>query len=127
MDDAIGVGLCLSILNQAASGDFPPLLLLFSELEESYGLKHNPERLRNGGVGIHSGLGAERISDFLLQSNVVPDQVITIDTTPLFKGEPGLAIYTDHWEKNGLIPSPELITATEKVYERLLEIDSGSA
>lgn len=125
LDDAIGVGLCLSILNQAASGGFPPLLLLFSEMEESYGLKHNPERLRGGGVGIHSGMGAERISDFLLQSSIVPNQVITIDTTPLFKGEPGLAIYTDHWEKNGLTPSPDLVTATEKVYERFQKIDPG--
>ena len=125
LDDSVGVGICLSILNRSTAGDFPPLLLLFSELEESYGLKHNPERLRGGGVGIHSGLGAKRISDFLLQSNIVPDQVITIDTTPLFKGEPGFAIYTDHWEKNGLIPTPELITATEKVYQRFLEIDPG--
>ena len=70
-------------------------------------------------------MGAERISEYLLQNNLVPDQVITIDTTPLFKGEPGLAIYTDHWEKNGLTPTPEFISATEKVYQRFMEIDPG--
>jgi hypothetical protein len=125
MDDSIGVGLCLSILQQSSNGDFPPMLLLFSEVEEGNGLKYHPEWLRAGGEGVHSGLGAERISEYLLQNNLLPDQVITIDTTPLFKGEPGLAIYTDHWEKNSLIPTPDLISATEKVYQRFMEIDPG--
>jgi hypothetical protein len=125
MDDSVGVGLCLSILQQSTHNDFPPILLLFSEMEEGNGLKYHPDWLRGGGEGVHSGLGAERISEYLLQNNLVPDQVITIDTTPLFKGEPGLAIYTDHWEKNGLTPSPDLISATEKVYQRFMEIDPG--
>ncbi len=123
LDDSVGVGLCLSILQQTSRGDFPPMLFLFSEMEEGNGLKYHPEWLRGGGEGVRSGLGAERISEYLLQNNLVPDQVITIDTTPLFKGEPGLAIYTDHWEKNGLTPPPDLISATEKVYQRFMEID----
>ncbi len=125
LDDSVGVGLCLSIMQQSPIGDFPPMLFLFSEMEEGNGLKYHPEWLRGGGEGVHSGLGAERISEYLLLNNLVPDQVITIDTTPLFKGEPGLAIYTDHWEKNGLTPTPDLISATEKVYQRLMEIDPG--
>jgi hypothetical protein len=125
MDDSVGVGLCLSIMQQSSHIDFPPMLFLFSEMEEGNGLKYHPERLRDGGEGVHSGLGAERISEFLLQNNHLPDQVITIDTTPLFKGEPGLAIYTDHWEKNGLTPTPDLISATENVYQRFMEIDPG--
>ena len=125
MDDSVGVGLCLSILQQSLRGDFPPMLFLFSEMEEGNGLKYHPEWLRGGGEGVHSGLGAERISEYLLQNNLLPDQIITIDTTPLFKGEPGLAIYTDHWEKNGLTPTPDLISATEKVYQRFMEIDPG--
>ncbi len=125
LDDAIGVGLCLSVLQQADDHDFPPLLILFTELEESYGLKHHPERLHNTGQGVHSGLGAERISDYLLKNNLLPELVITIDTTPLFKGQPGLAIYTDHWEKNGLVPSRELITRTEEIRRQFLKIDPG--
>jgi hypothetical protein len=125
LDDSVGVGLCLSILQQSRSGDFPPMLFLFSEMEEGNGLKYHPEWLRGGGEGVHSGLGAERISEYLLQNNLAPDQVITIDTTPLFKGEPGLAIYTDHWEKNSLTPTPDLISTTEKVYQRFMEIDPG--
>lgn len=123
LDDSVGVGLCLSLLQQTSRGDFPTMLFLFSEMEEGNGLKYHPEWLRGGGKGVHSGLGAERISEYLLQNNLVPDQVITIDTTPLFKGEPGLAIYTDHWEKNGLTPPPDLISATETVYQRFMEID----
>jgi hypothetical protein len=125
LDDSVGVGLCLSIMQQSPRGDFPPMLFLFSEMEEGSGLKYHPEWLRGGGEGVHSGLGAERISEYLLLNNLVPDQVITIDTTPLFKGEPGLAIYTDHWEKNGLIPTPDLISATEKMYQCFIEIDPG--
>jgi hypothetical protein len=125
MDDSVGVGLCLSIMQQSSNSDFPPMLFLFSEMEEGNGLKYHPEWLRGGGEGVHSGLGAERISEFLLQNNHLPDQIITIDTTPLFKGEPGLAIYTDHWEKNGLTPTPDLISVTEKVYQRFMEIDPG--
>jgi hypothetical protein len=125
LDDSVGVGLCLSIMQQSTKGDFPPMLFLFSEMEESNGLKYHPEWLRGGGEGVHSGLGAERISEYLTQNKLLPDQVITIDTTPLFKGEPGLAIYTDHWEKNGLAPTPDLISATEKVYKRFMEIDPG--
>ncbi len=123
LDDAVGIGLCLSILQQSAKAAFPPLLLLFSEMEEGYGLKHHPEWLRNNGQGIHSGLGAERISTFLIDNNMLPDLVITIDTTPLFKGDSGLAIYTDHWEKNGLVPTPELESATDKIYQEFVAID----
>jgi hypothetical protein len=36
-----------------------------------------------------------------------------------------LAIYTDHWEKNGLTPTHGLISATENVYQRFMEIDRG--
>jgi hypothetical protein len=125
LDDSVGVGLCLSIMQQSTRDDFPPMLFLFSEMEEGNGLKYHPEWLRGGGEGVHSGLGAERISEYLLQNNLVPDQVITIDTTPLFKGEPGLAIYTDHWEKNGLTPTPDLISATETVYQLFMELDPG--
>lgn len=125
LDDAVGVGICLSMLDRSVWEDFPPLLILLSEVEEGNGLKNHPERLRKSGQGIHSGIGAERICDFLIANEMVPDQVITIDTTPLFKGESGLAIYTDHWEKNGLVPAPDLITATDAIYRRFQSIDTG--
>lgn len=123
LDDSVGMGLCLSIMQQSTGLDLPPLLLLFSEMEEGLGLKQHPEWLKNQGRDVRSSLGAERISDYLLMNHMVPDHLITIDTTPLFKGERGLAIYTDHWEKNELTPSSALISATEKIYLQILNHD----
>ena len=122
LDDTVGVGLCLSMMLQSDKRNFPPLYLLLSEVEEGTGLKEHPQWLRNGGEGYHHGIGAERISAYLQQQGIIPGAVITIDTTPLFRGNPGLAIYTNHWEKNGLAPSPELVEATEALYAELVTL-----
>lgn len=113
MDDTIGLGMALSLMFQSAEENFPTLYLLFSEMEESFGLKRHPERLVDGGEGLYSGIGAERLYAYIQANLPLPSRVITIDTTPLFRGEQGIALYSKHWEKNKLDASPALIEATE--------------
>ncbi len=123
MDDTVGLGMALSLMLQSSHENFPTLYLFLSEMEESYGLKKHPERLRNGGEGMHAGMGAERISAYVLKHLPLPSRVITIDTTPLFRGEPGLALYSKHWEKNGLEPSEELIQSTTLLEQRVVALE----
>lgn len=128
MDDTVGVGLCLSLMQYYAQQErqnHPTLYLLFSEMEESYGLRYHREKLKNQGEGLKAGIGAERLSAHLLETGRLPELVITLDTTPLFKGEPGLALYSKHWEKNGLEASEALIQATTAVEARVQEIHPG--
>lgn len=125
MDDSVGVGLCLALLSHAAEHHLPPLYLLFSECEEGNGPKTHPEWMREGGAQAQAGRGAENISAWLKEKCILPELIITIDTTPLFKGEKGLAIYTDHWQKNGLNPSAELIRATEDAYSSFEKLHPG--
>lgn len=121
LDDTVGLGICLSLAIQSQHYDFPTLYLLLSEMEESFGLKRHPERLKNQGKGLSAGIGARHIAQHLIQTQRIPSLVITLDTTPLFKGASGIALYSKHWEKNDLSPTPELIAATEKVERFLLE------
>jgi hypothetical protein len=113
MDDTVGLGMALSLMFQSAEENFPTLYLLFSEMEESFGLKRHPERLVNNGEGLYSGIGAERLAAYVQAHLPLPSRVITIDTTPLFRGERGIALYAKHWEKNGLEASPALVESTE--------------
>lgn len=124
MDDSLGVGVLLTLAELSAEMKFPELLFFFSEMEESKGLKEHPERLRNNGQGYESGMGAKRIAGKCLQSEIIPEQVITIDTTPLFKGEPGIALYTKHWELNEIDARDELIRQTQNLRERFGKIYS---
>lgn len=117
LDDTVGIGICLSIMEASKSNDFPPLYLLFSEMEESTGLKKNPELLKNSGKGYHHGMGAERISYYLLENKIYPSLFITIDTTPIFKGIPGLALYSKFWEKRDIQPCCNLLKKTQKIEE----------
>lgn len=98
LDNAVGLAVCIALARISKARSFPPLILLFSEMEESFGLKHHPHLLKNHGEGLHHGLGAERISRFLINQKMLPSAVITVDTTPLFKGRPGVALYSGHWE-----------------------------
>lgn len=123
MDDTVGVGMALSLMFQSSLERFPTLYLLFSEMEESFGLKRHPERLFAGGAGLHSGVGAERLSAYVLEHLPLPSRVITIDTTPLFRGEPGVALYSKHWEKNGLVASEALQQATTELEQWALSTD----
>lgn len=123
LDDAVGLGILLRLAQDAAFHDFPPLLLCFSEMEESTGLKQHPHLLKNSGQGYYHGMGAERISQWLLKQSQVLHAVITVDTTPIFRGENGVALYGRHWEFTQQPPSPEEEAATEALCEAILQID----
>ncbi|MFW6348278.1 MAG: hypothetical protein ACOC2C_06690 [Cyclonatronaceae bacterium] len=126
MDNTAGLGIILSLLEEAAAQenyDGPELLLLLSEMEESTGLRQHPHLLRNGGEGLHHGLGAERLSHHLLHENLIPDLVLTVDTTPLFKGEPGAAVYSGHWKFTKTQPAARERALTDAAVKRLLELD----
>lgn len=123
MDDSAGLGMLLTLAQQASKQNWPNLLFFFSEMEEKKGLKEHPELLKNNGKGRTHGMGARRITKRCLELDIIPDQVITLDTTPLFKGDHGIALYAKHWELNGLTATQALIKETEKVVKQLLTID----
>jgi hypothetical protein len=125
LDNVVGLALCLWLARISAEKSFPPLMLLFSEMEESFGLKHHPHLLRNGGKGLHHGMGAERIARHLISEGMLPSAVITIDTTPLFKGHQGVALYSGHWEFTGQQPSERERRRTGQVRDQFLSIDNG--
>lgn len=128
MDDTAGLGIILSLLEhfarQGKAYEGPEVLLLLSEMEESTGLRNHPELLRNGGAGLHHGIGAERLSHHLIAHDLVPDLVLTIDTTPLFKGKPGAAIYSGHWKFTKATPGEHEKALTEAVLKRFMVMDS---
>lgn len=123
MDDCAGLGVIFSIAELAADNDLPNLLFFFSEMEESKGLKEHPELLKNNGNGYYYGMGAERISMQCKELGLIPLEIITIDTTPLFKGKQGIALYSNHWELNDLDPSKHLIKKTKETVKRFTSID----
>lgn len=123
MDDSVGLGICLALALQSQFERFPPLLILLSEMEEGFGLKNHPHLLNNEGEGYYHSMGAERISEFLIEKNKLPSAVITVDTTPLFKGNPGLVLYSGHWQFTKTTPSEEEKTATQVLVNNLLRVD----
>lgn len=123
MDDCAGLGMMLTLAEVAEERDWPSMLFFFSEMEESKGLKEHPELLRNNGKDYKHGMGAEKIAERCLSLDLIPDEVITLDTTPLFKGKKGIALYSKHWELNGLDPTPELIEQTEKTVGKFISIE----
>lgn len=125
MDDSAGLGILLTIAQQASKQDWPDLLFFFSEMEEKKGLKEHPELLKNNGKGRTHGMGARRIAKRCLELDIIPDQVITLDTTPLFKGDRGIALYANHWELNDLKASDALVEKTQKVVKQFLAIDNA--
>lgn len=125
LDDAVGVGLCLHILNSSVTEDYPPLYLLLSEVEESVGLKEHPDLMKGGGKGYHHGIGAERISYFLLEKLMYPAIFITVDTTPVFKENPGIALYSKFWEDRDIKPCCQLLRKTEMIEKFLLKENPG--
>lgn len=124
MDDCAGLGIILSIAELTTDNDLPNLLFFFSEMEESKGLKEHPELLKNNGKGYYYGMGADHISMQCKELGLIPSEVITVDTTPLFKGNPGIALYSKHWELNELDPSNHLIKKTRETVKRFTSIDS---
>lgn len=122
MDDSVGIGLCLALMELWDELNMPAIQLYFSEMEESMGLKKHPELLKHNGVHAEHGMGAKRIAERMLEIQQLPQWVMTIDTTPLFKGDPGIALYTEHWEFNQLSPSKLLKDKTNGLAERLKQI-----
>lgn len=122
LDNAVGLGVCLSILEQAHQFEYPNLVILFSEMEESYGLKYHPERLKGNGRHVTAGQGAEELCRFLIEEDIEPEAIITIDTTPLFKGESGVALYSEWWEHFKLTPTAEQKAVTDTIVERIKSI-----
>jgi len=122
MDDCAGLGIILAVAEAARYHSFPNLLFFFSEMEEKKGLKDHPELLKKRGEGYESGMGARRISRQCLENGIIPDEIITVDTTPLFKGKQGIALYSNHWELNDINPSPALKQQTENIKQRLKAI-----
>lgn len=125
LDDTVGIGLCLSMIRKSDSHSFPDLYLLFSEMEESFGLRHHTHLLRKNGKNIHHGMGAEVLSDYILMHEKLPSIVVTIDTTPLFKGKQGIALYSNPWELNGMTPSKLLVQKTKDITNELFKIYPG--
>jgi hypothetical protein len=115
LDDAAGIGICLFLLQKSKECNFPPLYFLFSEMEESFGLRMHPHLLKNSGNGLYPRIGAERIANHLIKSGRIPSIVLTIDTTPLFKGSHGIALYSKYWERLGITPTDHLVTKTDEL------------
>jgi len=122
LDDAVGVGIGLGLMLESQRRNFPPLLLLLSEVEENISRVPDRRLLRQNSHGLHSGIGARRIAEYLLEQNRVPSLVITPDTTPLFKGQRGLALYSRPWEFGSVSPSEELVAATQAVEKYMQRI-----
>ncbi len=122
LDDSVGVGICLYLLLHASRLDFPNTLFLFSEMEESFGLRNHRGRLKNQGEGLHPQIGAVRISRFLIEKSKIPTVIITVDTTPLFHGTPGVALYSRFWEISGTVPSTEIIQKTLEIEKIIRDI-----
>ncbi|MBN2442544.1 MAG: hypothetical protein JXJ04_14415 [Spirochaetales bacterium] len=108
LDDAVGVGICLFLGYLSQTSGFPPLLLLFSEMEE------NGEYV-DAKQGLVSGLGAQRIARHLIAAGKIPRLVVTIDTTPFYRGNPGISLYSRFWEISKTDVSKELVRATENL------------
>lgn len=124
MDDCAGIGILLAIAEKSqAFNKKPELLFFFSEMEESKGLKEHPELLKNNGKGYKNGMGARKISQTCIERELIPNEIITVDTTPLFEGKSGVALYSEHWELNELEPSEKLIKKTRETVQQLKKLD----
>lgn len=122
LDDSVGVGICLYLLKHSRKFKLPHSLFLFSEMEESFALRNNRASLKNFGRDLEPQIGAKRISQFLIKKTIIPNIIITFDTTPLFRGEPGISLYSKFWEISGINPSAELIEITNIIENKIQEI-----
>lgn len=127
LDDAAGVGVCLGVALRARKRDFPPLRILLSEMEEGTGPREHPFLLRDGGAGLYGGMGAKALATDLIERGEFPALTVTVDTTPFFRGRPGVALYCNHWELNQITPTPQLVAATEELKARFRAIDPDLA
>ena len=112
LDDAVGVGVCLHLLEQSRKRQFPPLQILLSECEESFGFRRK-HLLNKKTKGLEPGIGARRLSAHLEKEKKIPAAVVVVDVTPIFDGESGIALYSRPWEKHSGGSTPELEKQTE--------------
>ena len=126
LDDAVGVAICLHVLSECITiPDCPPILILLSEMEER-GCYGRTELLKNGGKGIELSPGAHRISDYLFSQNIVPEAIITIDTSAQFRRTGDVAVYTDFWDLYDIDASQVLQAKTTELANRIFAIDEDA-
>lgn len=123
LDDAAGLGICLHVMLKSMHHSFPPLYLFLSEMEESYGIRNHPGWLKDNGKDRYHGMGAERIAVHTMEKEIPPDLVITVDTTPLFRGDKGVALYANHWELNNMKPFDNMVKSTMDAVGEFMSID----
>ncbi len=109
LDDSAGVGICLSLIRKSARADFPRILVLLSEMEECGGYEDSDDS------ELFHGIGACRISQYLMDTQRTPGMFVTIDTSPQFGGERGVALYTRFWDKCSLMPGDRLVAKSEAI------------
>jgi len=109
LDDAVGVGICLSMIFLKNSDENPPLYILLSEMEEQ------GEYDLSGTSDLFSGIGSFRISQYIMDRLPLPGLFITIDTSPQFDGNEGVAFYSRYWEKCSIKPEESLILKTNAI------------
>jgi len=127
MDDTAGMGVCLAMMFRSLTHYLPPMYILLSEMEEGLGLRKTPDLLRNSGIGYTTGMGAKNVAKYLIENKnkqSLPKAVITIDTTPKFKGAPGIALYNKFWHRDrSFIPSSTLLEKTQKLESYFTNLD----
>jgi len=121
LDDAVGVAIILYIALYHLPKNRPTIYLCLSEMEESNGLRLHRHLLRNAGVGLYTGMGAKRLSEHMLSKNIVPQIIITIDTTPLFKEQSGVALYYQPWVLNQTTVDEKTYSKSETIRNMILE------
>ena len=123
LDDSVGLGICLRLLERLQRRRDLSLYVLLSEFEEGEGLRKAPHLLRPVGKDGRQGQGARHLSRWLIARGVIPKMFLTVDPTPLFAGESGIAVYSEHWRLNGLAPTRDLVERTETAVRLLEEIN----
>lgn len=119
LDDAVGIAIALLLM---AEYDQDEVGVLLSELEESTGLKQHPHLMRNQGDGLVHGQGARTLSHYLVEEQILPELIVTVDVTPKFKGDPGTALYSNHWEYHKKEPSDQYLLSASIVTKRVSNI-----
>lgn len=124
LDDAAGVAICIHLLAECQHiRNCPPIMVLLSEMEEISGYE-NAALLKKGGLGVDLSPGAHRIADYLLNHEVIPQLVITVDTSAALGRTGGVLLYTDFWEFEGTSSQDqpqELLEKTRKLRDKILK------
>ena len=123
LDDSVGLGICMGIMEKCHELNCPSMYFFLTEMEESFGLRHHPELMKNNGAGLQHSQGAMNISNYCIEHLDQPELVITVDTTPIFKGKKGIALYSRFWELVDYQPDEKMIEETQKVFDQIKSIN----